>query len=121
MRSYLGPLDRRDRFIAAFERFFERWDALISPISMGTAFPHCQPGTPHRVDGEPVEYWATTAHGSLFTYTDHPAIAMPHRLDSEGLPMGFQLVGRRWGEAKLLALAQALAPPTSAFVRPPLA
>jgi aspartyl-tRNA(Asn)/glutamyl-tRNA(Gln) amidotransferase subunit A len=39
--------------------------------------------------------------------TGLPAIAMPTGLDRRGLPMGMQLVGRRFEEATLLRLAHA--------------
>ncbi|MFN8492447.1 MAG: amidase family protein [Caldilineaceae bacterium] len=52
-------------------------------------------------------------------YTGHPAVAMPYQLDAAGLPIGVQLVGKRWGEARLLAAAQAVTQVTGGFRRPP--
>jgi aspartyl-tRNA(Asn)/glutamyl-tRNA(Gln) amidotransferase subunit A len=40
-------------------------------------------------------------------HTGHPAISVPCGRTREGLPIGLQLIGRRWGEAELLAIAQA--------------
>lgn len=119
LKSYLEALAGRDHFIRAWERFFEAWDALICPASLSTAFAHCEPGTPHRLDGREVDYWATLAHCMVFTYTGHPVVVLPYTLDTQGLPLGFQLVGRRWGESKLLAIAEALARITGPFLRPP--
>ena len=39
------PVDRR------LGEFPGGWDALLCPASMTTAFPHCEPGTPIKVDG----------------------------------------------------------------------
>ena len=86
---------------------------------MVTAFPGCEPGTPLRVDGREVEYRMLSAHGALFNYTGHPAVVLPYKLDQEGLPIGVQLVGKRWNESRLLATAMALAPLTGGFRRPP--
>jgi amidase len=117
--QYLEALDRRDQAIVAWEQFFERWDVLVCPPSMMTAFPHCEPGSPLQVDGQDVSYWTVSAHGALFNYTGHPAVVLPHTVDRAGLPIGIQLVGKRWGESRLLAVAGALEEVTGRFQRPP--
>ena len=117
--QYLEVLHRRDQSIIAWEQFFQAWDALICPVSMITAFPHCKPGAPLRVDGQDVNYWMVSAHGTLFNYTGHPAVVLPFKLDRDGLPIGVQLVGKRWNESGLLAIAKALSLVTGEFRRPP--
>jgi amidase len=119
LAQYLEALDRRDQSIIAWEQFFDRWDVLLCPASLTTAFPHCDPGSPLQVDGQEVSYWTVSAHGALFNYTGHPAVVLPYTLDRDGLPIGIQLVGKRWGESRLLAVAEAIAPVTGAFQRPP--
>jgi amidase len=117
--QYLEVLHRRDQSIIAWEQFFQEWDALICPVSMITAFPHCEPGEPLRVDGQDVNYWMVSAHGTLFNYTGHPAVVLPFKLDRDGLPVGVQLVGKRWNESGLLAIAKALSLVIGEFRRPP--
>lgn len=119
LAQYLEALDRRDQSIIAWEQFFDRWDVLLCPASMTTAFPHCDPGSPLQVDGQEVSYWTVSAHGALFNYTGHPAVVLPYTLDRDGLPIGIQLVGKRSGESRLLAVADALATITGEFRRPP--
>jgi amidase len=119
LAQYLEALDRRDQSIVAWEQFFDRWDVLLCPPSMTTAFPHCDPGSPLQVDGQEVSYWTVAAHGALFNYTGHPAVVLPYTLDHAGLPIGIQLVGKRWSESRLLAVAEALATVTGGFRRPP--
>lgn len=118
LRAYLEALHRRDVVITAWERFFAMWDALACPASMAAAFPHKEPGSPHVLDGEEVGYWAVNAHARLFKITGHPAVAMPFTHDAEGLPLGFQLVGRRWGDSRLLGAAHAVSRATGPFRRP---
>ena len=118
LTQYLEALDRRDQSIVAWERFFDRWDVLLCPPAPVTAFPHCEPGTPLRVDGQEVAYWTVSACGAPFNYTGHPAIVLPFTQDRDGLPIGIQLVGKRWGESRLLAVAAALAEVTGPFQRP---
>jgi amidase len=119
LAHYLEALDRRDRSIVAWERFFADWDVLLCPPSMTTAFPHCETGAPLPVDGQQEVYWLVSAHTTLFNYTGHPAIVAPYALDRDGLPIGVQLVGKRWDDARLLAMAAALTQVTGEFRRPP--
>ncbi|UVK43395.1 amidase [Mesorhizobium sp. AR07] len=116
---WFEALARRDRSILGWDRFFEDWDALLCPVAMTTAFPHCAPGTPIQVDGKEQSYWMLPAYGAVFNYSGHPALSLPCGRDSEGLPIGLQLVGKRWSEARLLGIAKAIEPMTGGFRRPP--
>jgi amidase len=109
----------RDQSILAWDRFFESWDALLCPVAMTTAFPHCEPGTPIKVDGKEQSYWMLPSYGAVFNYSGHPALSMPCGQDSDGLPIGLQLVGKRWSESRLLGIAAAIEPLTGGFRRPP--
>lgn len=119
LAHYLEALHRRDQSIFAWEQFFEKWDVLLCPPSMMTAFPHCEPGSPLLLDDQETVYWMVSAHSTVFNYTGQPAIVLPYKRDRAGLPLGIQMVGKRWGEARLLAIAKALAEVTGAFQRPP--
>ena len=48
-----------------------------------------------------------------FNLTGHPALAIPCGMSREGIPIGLQLVGRRDGEADLLAVGYAFEQATS--------
>jgi amidase len=119
LSKYLEALHRRDRFIIAWEQFFDEWDVLLCPPSMVSAFPHCEQGAPLDVDGREESYWMAQSHSTWFNYTGHPAAVLPVTLDGDGLPIGVQLVGKRWGESRLLAIAQAISEMTGGFQRPP--
>ncbi len=119
LAQYLEALHRRDQSILAWEQFFNDWDVLLCPPSMVTAFPHCETGSPLHVDGQEVSYWMVSAHGTVFNYTGHPVVVLPYKLDRHGLPIGIQLVGKRWDESRLLAIAKALSEVTGTFQRPP--
>jgi amidase len=119
LAQYLEALHKRDQSILAWEQYFAQWDLLLCPLSMVTAFPHCEPGTPLQIDGQEAAYWMVSAHGTVFNYTGHPAVVLPYQLDRDGLPIGIQLVGKRWHESRLLAMAKALSDVTGPFQRPP--
>ncbi|MGI8689752.1 MAG: amidase [Thermomicrobiales bacterium] len=119
LAQYLEALHRRDQSMIAWEQFFQEWDVLLCPPSMTTAFPHCGGWPPLPVDGQAVEYMMAAAHCVVFNYTGHPAVVLPYTRDRDGLPIGIQMVGKRWGESRLLAIAKALASMTVNFQRPP--
>jgi amidase len=120
MRQYTATLVKRDGFIAALEQFFDTWDALLCPVSVGPAIPHCPVSTRVAVDGHTVPYWvATTAYCSPFNLTGHPAVVLPLAHSADGLPIGLQVVGRRWGDMQLLAIAAQLALVIGPFQPPP--
>ena len=112
-------MHRRDQAIGVWERFFAHWDVLLCPPAMTTAFPHCAPGAALEVDGRDEVYWQVSAHTPLFNYTGHPAVVLPYTLGHHGLPLGVQVVGKRWDAARLLGIATALTGVTGAFRRPP--
>ena len=118
--DYLLALNRRDRLIGALERFFARWDAFICPVAVTPAIPHVPFGTPIEVDGQKVPYFiAGTAYTCPFNLTGHPGVVLPLTRSKEGLPIGVQVLGRRWSEPALLRLCEKLATITGAFTPPP--
>lgn len=116
---WFEALDRRDRSILAWDRFFDGYDALLCPVAMTTAFAHCEAGTPIDVDGKEQSYWMLPAYGAIFNYSGHPALSMPCGQDRHGLPIGLQLVGKRWSESRLLGVARAIEPLAGGLRRPP--
>jgi amidase len=120
LTEYFAALDRRDAITLACEEFFARWDALLCPVAMTTAFPHCPTDSPLDVDGESVNYWRVIGHCAPFNFTGHPAAVIPLGRDPQGLPIGIQVVSRRWGDERLLAIAERLAEVAPPFTPPPL-
>jgi amidase len=118
LMKYFEALDQRDQSIVAWEHFFDQWDVLLCPACMTTAFPHCEAGSPLKVDGQSVDYWTVSTHTTLFNYTGHPAVVIPYTQDEDGLPIGIQLVGKRWHESRLLAMAKAVSEVLGTFQRP---
>lgn len=43
-----------------------------------------------------------------FNLSGHPAVVIPIGQTHNGLPIGIQIVGKRWREMELLAIAQEL-------------
>ena len=118
--DYMVALTRRDRLITALEAFFAGCDAWLCPVAYGPAIGHVPFGTPVDVDERKVPYFlATTAFTCPFNLTGHPAVVLPLAITKEGLPIGVQVLGRRWSEPALLALAKQLSLVTGPFRPPP--
>ena len=118
-RNYVQALDRRDRLIAQMDRFLNQWDVYLCPVSTVPAFTHCPQGKPIEVDGVKLPY--TTACGAytiLFNFTGHPVVVLPIGQSKTGLPIGVQLVGKRWKDLELLAIAREINQVVGEFKHP---
>src|SRR5579859_383551 len=120
MRQFTATMMKRDGLISALETFFNTWDALLCPVSVCPAFRHQKTGTPIPVDDGDVPYWTGLwGHCAPFNLTGHPAVVLPLTRSADGLPIGIQLVGKLWGEIKLLAIARKLAEFIGPIPHPP--
>jgi len=120
LADYAAALTRRDALITALERFFEHCDAFICPVTVSPAIGHVPFGTPIDVGAASVPYFiAGTAYTCPFNLTGHPSVVLPLTRSKEGLPIGVQVVSKRWSEPALLALAQRLAVISGPFTPPP--
>jgi amidase len=117
--DYFRALDRRDGFIRAWETFFHAWDVLVCPVMPTTAIEHCPRETPVSVDGELHDYMTLAAYCRPFNLTGHPVVTIPAGLDRDGLPIGVQLVGKRWDDWRLLGIARTVDAVAGRYQRPP--
>jgi amidase len=73
-----------------------------------------------EIDGRPVsQLTANLAHNVLFNLSGHPVLTLPIGLTPAGLPLGVQLVGRRWQEGPLLDAAAQIDAVIKGYRRPP--
>jgi amidase len=104
---------------------FERFDAILAPITPVVAFPHDhRPFGKRRLTlstGEQVPYVSMLNWIALATALHLPATAIPAGPAASGLPVGVQLIGPLNGDAKTLALAQAIEENVRGFSPPELA
>jgi len=104
--DYLRMRERKYSYINAISRFFEDWDFLLTPAVSVPAFP------PERV--RPADWpehawdWIAWAEFSYpFNFAGNPAISVPCGWTREGLPVGLQIVGRRFDDSGVLQAAAA--------------
>ena len=85
------------------------YDVLLCPVSVGPTIPHCPQGTPVQVDEQSVTYWmGGLAYTTPFSVTGNPVAVLPVSRSTEGLPIGIQVIGRRWDDMRVLAVAEAI-------------
>ena len=92
-REYLQARAQVPGLIARYAALFERYDAIITPASPGTA-PKGLEST-----GDPM-------FNTVWTLTGMPAVTLPLLRGANGLPLGVQLVGPRDGDGRLLRTAR---------------
>jgi amidase len=96
------------RLYHAFLAFMADYDALVCPVASVQPFDKTEL-FPREIDGRPLATyisWIAITYG--LSLIGHPVLVLPCGLDEEGLPFGLQVVGRRGGDAALLALGLAL-------------
>jgi amidase len=110
LAKYKAILAKRDRTITQMDRFMNQWDAWICPVSITPAFPHCNFGQPIEVDGVKFPYLlACGGYTMPLNFTGNPVVVIPIGKSKSGLPIGVQIVGKRWQDMELLAIAKLVA------------
>jgi len=119
LKGYFKTLTERDRLITEMDTAFSRWDAWLYPVAMTPAFTHRERGAAIQVDGHSVPYsMASGAYVVPFNLTGHPVVVIPVGRTQDGLPIGMQIVGKRWQDMELLAISQEIDQIVDAFQRP---
>ncbi|MBD0345315.1 MAG: amidase, partial [Coleofasciculus sp. Co-bin14] len=109
LKGYFEILTERDRFTAQLDAALEPWDVWLTPVAATPAFTHCPAWSTVDVDGKLYPHAvANGAYTMPFNLSGHPAVVIPIGQTQNGLPIGMQIVGKRWREMELLAIAQEL-------------
>ena len=104
--EYVAMRAGRINFWDSVRPLFERYDLLltptvsVAPFGVGKLNPDGWPQ--HRWDWFP---WASFSYP--FNFTGQPAATVPAGLTPDGLPVGLQIVGRRFAETTVLQAAAA--------------
>lgn len=104
---YAEALAMRPKLTGSFiETAFAEVDALLLPAVTIPAplFTEVESDDAGTVPQPVIEF---TRYFRPFNYLGLPALIVPGGVSAEGMPLAFQLVGRPFGEARLLALARA--------------
>jgi aspartyl-tRNA(Asn)/glutamyl-tRNA(Gln) amidotransferase subunit A len=113
--AYYGQAQKvRTLVIRDFEQAFADVDVIAAPTSPTTAF-----RIGERTD-DPLAMYLSDVFTIPADLAGIPAISIPCGLDGEGLPVGFQLMGKLLDEATVLRTAHALEEALAFSARPPI-
>lgn len=107
LKGYFETLTERDLFTAQIDTTLEPWDAWLVPVAATVAFTHRPSWSAVDVDSR--SYPHTVANGAYtipFNLSGHPGVVIPIGQTQAGLPIGMQVVGKRWKEMEMLAIAR---------------
>lgn len=106
LEQYQAARERKHAYIGAIHAWFEEWDLLLTPAVSVAAFPAELLNPPHwpQHDWD----WISWAEFSYpFDFSWNPAASVPCGFTIDGLPVGLQIVGRRFDDAGVLQAAAA--------------
>lgn len=86
------------------------YDALVTPtLTVPPYSKHLADGYPTEIDGQSVIGVPTDVMLTwVFNLTGHPAASVPAGFTDDGLPVGLQIVGKRFAETDILSVAAAI-------------
>ena len=107
--DYARVLFHREDLWERLWPFFDRYDLLITPTTACPAFDLKEGGTlaPESIDGKEVTPASWIGFTFPFNFTGQPAASVPCGFTKDGLPVGLQIVGRRYDEPTVLRAAAA--------------
>jgi aspartyl-tRNA(Asn)/glutamyl-tRNA(Gln) amidotransferase subunit A len=112
--AYYGQAQKvRTLVIRDFDAAFSRFDVLVGPTSATVAFPIGEKAN------DPLAMYLCDLFTIPADLSGMPAVSIPCGL-SEGLPVGFQIMGPLLGEAMVLRVAKAAEDAVGFDARPPL-
>jgi aspartyl-tRNA(Asn)/glutamyl-tRNA(Gln) amidotransferase subunit A len=104
--DYQAARERKMPYVAAIHRWFMVWDFLLTPSVSVAAFParDLMPGHWPRHDWD----WVSWAEFSYpFNMSWNPAASVPCGFTADGLPVGLQIVGKRFDDLGVLQASAA--------------
>jgi Asp-tRNA(Asn)/Glu-tRNA(Gln) amidotransferase A subunit family amidase len=107
----------RDRLRAEFDAQLGPARVLICPVAATPAFEHGQRSW--NIEGTPVSYLESMRYSQSFNVLGTPAVAVPVAASADGLPIGVQVVGRRFDDALVLDVAGLIEQASGGYQPPP--
>lgn len=105
-KAYVHAAHRRADMWNNVQQFFSKYDLLLTPTVTVPPFALDIAG-PQEIGGQPVEPWRWVAFTFPWNLTGQPAATVPCGWTADGLPVGLQIVGRRYDEVTVLRASAA--------------
>ena len=106
MAGYQELRERKMEYIARIHTWFEAWDFLLTPAVSVAAFPADRLMPAHWPE-HPWDWLSWAEFSYPFNMAWNPAASLPCGVTAEGLPVGLQIVGRRFDDLGVLQAAAA--------------
>ncbi len=100
-RSYLKALKTRRLICEDFEKAFEKVDVILTPSTTGAAFSK-------NDELSPLDIYLNDVYTVGSSLAGLPAISVPVGKDENGLPLGLQLIGKKFDEETVFKFAHHL-------------
>jgi aspartyl-tRNA(Asn)/glutamyl-tRNA(Gln) amidotransferase subunit A len=119
--EFMVMRERRYSYVNAIHSFFEDWDYLLTPSVSVAAFP-ADRLQPEHWPQHPWDWLSWAEFSYPFNWSGSPAASVPAGFTPGGLPVGLQIVGRRFDDLGVLQASAAFEEARPwAQRRPPLA
>jgi aspartyl-tRNA(Asn)/glutamyl-tRNA(Gln) amidotransferase subunit A len=105
-RDYQEHRERKLAYCSRIGRWFEEWDLLLTPSASVAAFP-ADLVQPRDWPQHPWDWLAWAEFSYPFNFAGMPAASVPCGFVTDGLPIGVQIVGRRFDDLSVLQAAAA--------------
>ena len=103
-REYMLMRTRKFAYCQAIHEFFESWDFLLTPSVSVAAFP-AERLQPEHWPQHPWNWLVWAQFSYPFDMSGNPAASVPAGFTPDGLPVGLQIVGKRFDDVGVLQAA----------------
>jgi aspartyl-tRNA(Asn)/glutamyl-tRNA(Gln) amidotransferase subunit A len=94
--DYIDALEVSEELRRQMATFFLRFDILIAPVCSAVAFEHGRSEV--KIDDTLVDARHILRAAVPWDITGHPVLAVPFAMTTDGMPIGVQLIGRKFEE-----------------------
>ena len=111
---YLKALKSKNLIKQAFDKAFETYDLILGPVAPNTA---TKIGTSLS---DPLAMYLSDIYTVSLNLAGLPGMSIPCGFDNDGMPIGLQLIGKAFGEKKMIQAATAFQSATDFHTKVPV-
>ena len=104
--QFIADQEMRTEVLDALRSVLDRYDLLVSPTLACLAVTNASDGNtlgPAEINGEAIDRLIGWCMTYLINFIGYPAASVPAGIAENGLPVGMQIVGRRYADADVIA------------------
>lgn len=105
LNEYLEDQIKRSEVYDALQKVLAEYDYIVSPTLCCSPVNNANNGNtlgPNMLNGEPIDPLIGWCMTYLTNFTGHPSASVPAGLTVSGLPVGMQIIGRRFDDVGVL-------------------